>query len=344
MRNYKKILAAGLAVSMVMGSSVVALAEDQEGGTSGTGGLEGSVSTDVFSVVLPSVPESGDTTFDYILDPEGLIAKAGADKYAGKTFEENATLFFANTAEGAAKDYSSTSDALKVINKSSSDVAVEVKATIASIDGITMSDDKSFADDTNASLYLALKDSNAETAITGEEGASLSATIDAAAEDAYEVQWNATDNKYENVLTDEAKADDYTGFSAYTFQMTGACNAAGDWSGLTETAPVVNVVWSVKDPFVTGPQVNLNTSGVISIANLDGTLYSSMSLNDGTNDWPLVSATDGTWVWDDAADAKKEFTLASNWMPSYLAGKTVVITVNLKDGTSITSAPVTFSE
>lgn len=341
MRNYKKILAAGLAVSMVMGSSVVALAEDQEGGTSGTGGLEGSVSTDVFSVVLPSVPETGDTTFDYILDPEGLIAKAGADKYTDKTFEENATLFFANTAEGAAKDYSSTSDALKVINKSSSDVAVEVKATVESIDGINMSEDKTFADDTNTSLYLALKDDNGEDAITSEEGAFLSATIDAAADDAYEVKWNATDNKYENVLTDEAKADDYTGFSAYTFQMTGACNAAGDWSGLTETAPVVNVVWSVKDPFVTGPRVTLSPSGEVNIVNLEG-VYTSFVLNDGTDDWTLGGA-DGTWTaWDDAADAEKTFQLGDNWMSGYLSGKTVIIKVGLPDGTTIESAAVVF--
>ena len=230
MKNYKKVLAAGLAVSMVMGSSVVALADDVDGGTSGTGGLEGTVSTDVFSVVLPSVPETGDTTFNYILDPEGLIAKAGSDKYTDKTFE--------------------------------------VKATVASIDGITMTGDKTFADDTKTSLYLALKDASKETAITAEGGATLTSTIDAAAEDAYEVKWNATDSKYENVLTDEAKADDYTGFAKYTFQMTGACNAAGDWSDLTDTAPVVNVVWSVKDPFITGPQITLSASGAISITGL----------------------------------------------------------------------------
>ena len=59
MRNYKKILAAGLAVSMVMGSSVVAFAA--EGSGSGSGSLDVVEKSDVFDVVLPT--DSG-TTFD----------------------------------------------------------------------------------------------------------------------------------------------------------------------------------------------------------------------------------------------------------------------------------------
>lgn len=341
MKNYKKVLAAGLAVSMVMGSSVVALADDVDGGTSGTGGLEGTVSTDVFSVVLPSVPETGDTTFNYILDPEGLIAKAGSDKYTDKTFEENATLFFQNTAEGAVKDYSSTSDALTVINKSSSDVTVEVKATVASIDGITMTGDKTFADDTKTSLYLALKDASKETAITAEGGATLTSTIDAAAEDAYEVKWNATDSKYENVLTDAAKADDYTGFAKYTFQMTGACNAAGDWSDLTDTAPVVNVVWSVKDPFITGPQITLSASGAISITGLTAEQnYADLKIIVPNGTEYDINAQQNTWDTTNFGEDGGYITgqLGTAWM-DYLKGETGTTTVKLilTDGTTKTA-------
>lgn len=339
MKNYKKILAAGLAVSMVMGSSMVALAEDQEGGTSGTGGLEGSVSTDVFSVVLPSVPESGDTTFNYILDPEGLIAEAGTDKYQGKTFEENATLFFLNTAEDAAKDYSSTSDALTVVNKSSSAVDVEVKATVESIDGITMSEDKTFADDTNTSLYLALKDAKGEDAITAEEGASLTSTIAAAADGAYKIQWNSTEGKYENVLTDEAKADDYTGFAEYKFQLTGACNAAGDWSGLTETAPVVNVVWSVKDPFVTGPQMTVSNTGLITITGLTAEQnYSALTIENANGGPYHVNDAPVEWVEDGYSSengGSLTCQLGETWLTS-LRGVTGKAHLELTDGTTIT--------
>lgn len=347
MKNYKKILAAGLAVSMVMGNSVIALADDMEGGTSGTGGLEGTVSTDVFSVVLPSVPETGDATFNYILDPEGLIAKAGSDKYTGKTFEENATLFFANTAADAANNYSSVSDALTVVNKSSSNVTVEVKATVASIDGITMSGDKTFKDDTKTSLYLALKDANNETAITAEGGATLTSTINAAASDAYEIKWNTTDSKYENVLTEAAKKDDYTGFSKYTFQMTGACNAAGDWSDLTDTAPVVNVVWSVKDPFITGPQISMNNSGLITVTGLTAEQnYESVKIvvGDGS-EW---DANDEVAEWNTdswSSENGGEFTiqLGSGWI-DFINGKggTAKAIINYTGGSAETSV-ITFS-
>lgn len=91
-----------------------------------------------------------------------------------------------------------------------------------------------------------------------------------------------------------------------------------------------------------GPQVTVDTSGLITLTNFDGTTYSSLTLNDGTDDWPLRDA-DGTWVWDnDDPSSVKTFQLGSGWVPSYLAGKDVTIIVNLKDGTELTSSVVTF--
>lgn len=62
--NYKRILAVGLAASMVMGSSVVAFAA--EGTGTGSGSLDVVEKSDVFQVQLPT--DSG-TMFNYILDP-----------------------------------------------------------------------------------------------------------------------------------------------------------------------------------------------------------------------------------------------------------------------------------
>lgn len=332
--NYKKILAVGLAASMVMGSSVVAFAA--EGTGTGSGSLDVVEKSDVFQVQLPT--DSG-TTFNYILDPTGVIKATEAEKYGGATFADDATVFFANapTTEGGAISYSATSDAIKAVNKSTMDVQIKVKASVAAASGITMASSSTFdSADTTAGLYLALKDSdtnNSDTAITT-NGVELTSTITALA-DAYETKY--VDGKYVKQL----KAD-VTGFKEYTFQLTGACNPKGQWAGLTETPPTVNVVWSITDPTITGPQITLSTSGKINITNFDGTLFGSMSLNDGTQDWPLVTGNDGTWEWGDAVDAKKEFTLASNWMPSYLAGKTATVTLTLTDGSTITSAPVTF--
>lgn len=332
--NYKRILAVGLAASMVMGSSVVAFAA--EGTGTGSGSLDVVEKSDVFQVELPT--DSG-TTFNYILDPTGVIKETNAAKYEGATFAENATVFFANaaTTEGGVTSYSATSDAIKAVNKSTMDVQIKVKASVAAASGITMSSTDTFdSADTTAGLYLALKDNdtnNADTAITT-SGVELTSTI-AALDDAYETKY--VDGKYVKQLKADA-----TGFEEYSFQLTGTCNPNGKWTGLTETPPEVNVVWSIADPTVTGPQITLSTNGKINITNFDGTLFGSMSLNDGTQDWPLVTGTDGTWEWGDAVDAKKEFTLASNWMPSYLAGKTATVTLTLTDGSTITSASVTF--
>lgn len=333
MRNYKKILAAGLAVSMVMGSSVVAFAA--EGSGSGSGSLDVVEKSDVFDVVLPT--DSG-TTFDYILDPTGVIKATEAEKYGGATFADGATVFFANaaTTEGDPATYSATSDAIKAVNKSTMDVDITVKASVAEVSGITMASSGTFdADDTSAGLYLALKDSdtnNSDTAVTA-DGVELSSTI-AALDDAYETKY--VDGKYVKQLKTDA-----TGFEEYSFQLTGACNPKGEWAGLTEEPPVVSVVWSIEDPTVTGPRVTLSPSGEVNIVNLEGS-YTSFVLNDGTDDWTLGGA-DGTWTaWDDAADAEKTFQLGDNWMSGYLAGKTVIIKVGLPDGTTIESAAVVF--
>lgn len=92
---------------------------------------------------------------------------------------------------------------------------------------------------------------------------------------------------------------------------------------------------------VTGPQVSVSADGVVSIKNLDGSLYSSMTVNDGTTeDYPIPNDnTEGTWVWDDdAADTLKTFTFNSAW-----SGSTVTVTITLTDGTEITSNSVTIS-
>ncbi len=111
MRNYKKYLAATLAAAMVLGNSAIAFAASpstpsspsdvvltgtpSEGQTltgtiTGNAGMEGNVTTDVFSVVVPAfavdpgdIPvdvanprddlESGRGVFDFILDPQKLI-------------------------------------------------------------------------------------------------------------------------------------------------------------------------------------------------------------------------------------------------------------------------------
>lgn len=235
----KKIIAVGLAATMVLGSSVTAFAE--EGTGTGAGKLEGTVDTEVFSVVLPTVAEDG-STLAFTLDPEGLISKTSSAAYSGATFGDG-TLFFKNVETGAANNYSNTSDTLTIVNKSSVQADVTVTAKITDNTGIGLSTDKTFADDTTASMYMAIIDSdNADgVAIADASGATVTATIAAAADGAYEYSWSA-DGGYKYEL--KADADD-TLFSKYEFKLTGASNAAGDWSALAAAAPKVELVWNV---------------------------------------------------------------------------------------------------
>ena len=53
MINYKRIMAAGLAATMVMGSSVVAFAADQEASSNGEGETQYVEVNDIFVFVFP---------------------------------------------------------------------------------------------------------------------------------------------------------------------------------------------------------------------------------------------------------------------------------------------------
>ena len=207
---------------------------------------DSSVPADVFKVILPTIPED-DTTFDYILDPQGLIELTDAKKYGGTdevAFEHDKTLYFKTSKSDDGRPvYDNVSNALTVTNMSSREVQITVKATITSSEGITMSESSTFdADDTSPSIYLALTDGTNTIPITSED-AVINAVIDAP-EDAYETVWDGEKNVYE--LTDAAKEDDYDGFQTYSFWLTDACNANADWSKVEGQIPEVCVVWEVE--------------------------------------------------------------------------------------------------
>ncbi|MCM1568347.1 MAG: hypothetical protein NC081_02740 [Roseburia sp.] len=279
MKSFKKITATALTMAMIAASSMTAFAapgdEDEEvttpteteteteteddgtqtGSLGGTGTVEGVVNKDVFAVVLPTVAE-GATTFDYVMDPQGLILTTNHAKYENATFAAGASVFFKNAkVEGATDDpYTATSDALTITNKSTLDVDVTLTATVTAVEGLTMAESATFAaDDTAAKLYLALIGGEGETAQTKAittEGTQITTKMNKAADGAYKVVYNSTDSEYVYDLTDEAKANDYTGFSTYSFKLTGACNTntGVDWEDLKDANPAVEVVWTVADP------------------------------------------------------------------------------------------------
>ena len=336
MKNYKQLLAGALAAVMVLGSSVVAMAD--EGSTTGQGSLDIVKESDVFNVVLPVVADEG-SVFDYILDPTGVINATNAEKYAGAKFEEGETLFFA--VSGGDNDYAHKSDTLTATNKSTMDVEISVKASVAEVAGVTMAEDTNFVSGGDAQLYLGLFDDVDNTtgvAITV-EGVEATATI-AGADDQYQIKYVSDGDYYTKEL-----ADDASGFDAYNFYLEGACSVDG-WDGLEENPPAVEVVWSVENPVVTGPKVTLTTDGLITMSGLTANVNYAHSafLNYKGVKNQLDSDPNLKWGTDDWSEEKGgtlTFQLNAAWLKA-LQGCEVTITVELTDGSSITSDVVQF--
>ena len=350
MANYKRLLAVGLAAAMLMGSSAVAFAADQEGSSSGEGETQFISKSDVFDVVLPTVAEDA-TIFDYLLDPEGLIADTKGDRYTGKVFDDDKTVYFLRssqadgTVEGAdgKVDYTDKSDEIKVVNKSTEAVDLKVSAKVTEVPSeITMAASNTFSG-TDAELYLALLGTDGTTptekAISA-DGVELAVNIPADAA-AYEVKWNATAGAYEKQLTDAAKEADYAGFKSYSFQLTGECNTTEgtDWSGLTDKAPKVDLTWSVKDFTVTGPQITISDTGLITISNLTADKnYSGLSIensNGGPYDINSASVTWNEENYNPESGGTTTCQMGEVWL-STLRGITGKAHLSLTDGTIIT--------
>lgn len=356
MNNYRKILAGVLATSMVLSSSMVALAD--EGRTTGSGKVEGALSHDVFKVVLPT-EESYRGAFDYVMDPLNLLQDANNTKYDGYTFTPGGLLYFYN----GTKTYTNESDELKVENKSTKAVNLTVKVKATTVDGITMTTDKTFGGgtpDTDTSLYLALVDideagTETEHAIDSTGMAYFSVPLDPIQAktntdpDPYIIQWNPITDAYEYVPNPASDATNAT-IDNHSFKLTGKCNpvaapgATGpsreDWLEVLEPglSPELEIVWTVENPFEL--QIDVNTTGLIKVMNCDGELWDSLIITDSDGEY-IVPDSEGTWEkWDADIKGEKEFQLSDSWV-NYLKGRTATVTVKLSDG-STSSRTVTF--
>lgn len=250
-----------LAASMAFSASVsVSAAEESEPkNNSQIDSAKVNIETDVYQVMMPTVSEGA---FDFILDPQGLINETDGAMYEGQKFESDSTLFFHRTDGKTEDDYSNKSDEVTIINKSSMpvDIFLDVRVEPDSLGGIVMSEDKNFTDDMNPSLYLAVTDGEREIPV-GKDGVSLHATVDAAFDGAYEYVYNSDKNEYVYRLKNNLES---TVFDAYSFQLTGAANGKGDWTGLDSVSPQLTITWRVlpkenivprKDAVLTGQEM-----------------------------------------------------------------------------------------
>ncbi len=260
----KRFLATILAASMVMGNVVMASASSiTQTGVShnaagsnipevtqqvtGTGYLSDTVQDKVFRVVVPAQRTAGEADlFDFIMDPQQLIKATGGSKYisgadlaVGKKVsinsysEQDSTLYFVNSANGV-KTLSNTSDALEIINKSTMDVDVSVNASVTTTGtGLTVSTDKTFKDNKNPSVYLAMiANGKADAAVTLSTGDARVATGTMGnAKEFYVVSENNGSVSYNipSMNATTGKAESENAYKKFTFQLTGAVNKDADW-------------------------------------------------------------------------------------------------------------------
>lgn len=240
-RNLKNMIAFAIFSVLVIGSPISILAEEPgQADASGAGQMEASIKPDVYQVILPT---DANGIFDFVLDPQKLIEETNAAAYGGKSYEKGATVFFHRSDGQTADEYSSSSDHVTIINRSTVPVDVLIKVDISpeSLGGITMTDDREFTYDTGTSLYMALTDGE-HTVPIGTEKAYIQATIPAAPEDAFEYSYDQESGEYNYGLRNDLGN---VSFPEYSFQLIGTANEKGDWSTVKNVALLVNVTWEV---------------------------------------------------------------------------------------------------
>lgn len=262
----KKFLVAALAVTMIMGSSSMAFAANevtaQNAGSSGSGEGQGNAVaiSDIFKVVVPT---GNGTSFSYVLDPMGVISDTNAERYKGKTFEKGQKMYFYHdtTSAEVPYNYTSKSEAIKVINKSNVDVNLTVAATVTDVEQVSCVNATGNLNATDKAQVLfktAVVSQLSATARTGSipsatgvdmalnDGAAtvtpIDVTMDQAKTGAYVTSWDATAKAYKLGLKSDVSPSD---FSTVEFALMGSCNTAKKWGEVTK-CPTPTLVWTVN--------------------------------------------------------------------------------------------------
>ena len=258
----KKTMAVAMATTMILGSTMTVFATEQQTTDTipGTGEVEGVVDTSVFDVVVPTVDEG---TYDFRLDPQGLIEATGTASTADgristhvtHTGHENAeftidtTMYFANSVTEDSTPitlYTNTSAKASFENHSTTKVDVTVIAEVKDAAGIAISEDKTFSGDTTASMYLELNDTGSKVAVVDSETkiATLTTTLDALADTNFKPKYDDETGEYSYELIDSPTIESGSKFS---YVLTGAANENGAWTEeQKEAAPAIEVTWKIE--------------------------------------------------------------------------------------------------
>ena len=250
-KSIKRFMTVALAATMVMGSAVTAFAEDTPGVSEGTGTYEGGeMQYPTLSVTLPTIPAG---TYDYIADPNGLIAATSAAHYDGAQFTGTTGIFFKTTDGDATADpivkptYTEKSKALSITNQNAQDIDVTIKLEqkTAGSEGVAYSDAATFeTTDKDTKIYLAVTDGAASDPQVSALSASTAATLTTKVEGVsanYEPSWTQA-NGYGYVLKESGLTD----WNSCSYNLTGALNKNATWANGV-TFPEIKVTWSYAE-------------------------------------------------------------------------------------------------
>ena len=250
-KNYKRIVAAALAATMVFGSALTVYADpesQQDEGTpgvsTGTGSYEGGeLKYPTLSVTLPTIPEG---TYDYIADPNGLIGLTDNAKYEDAEFTGDTGIYF----ETSDNTYSEKSAAQEVENQNAQDidVTVKVEVTTPGDSSIQYASSATFADeDTTNGFYLAITDDAEESpkvaALSTSGVATLTTTVEGNP-DNYQAGYSSDDGYGYTLKT--AEDDSPLTWNKCSFILTGALNLNATWGDDIEF-PEITITWSYKE-------------------------------------------------------------------------------------------------
>ena len=294
-KNFKRFAALALAATMTVGSAMTVFAADGDapaGTAEGNGSYEGGeMKYPTMSVTLPTIPAG---TYDYIADPNGLIAATSNEKYTDATFTGTTGIFF----ETETDTYTEKSAAQTVTNENAQDIDVTVKLEQKTAgDAIIKYADSATFDsaDTENKLYLAITDdatTDAQVAALTATGAATLTTTVAGVPENYEPGYNSTDDKYEYTLKTTGLAD----WKECSFILTGAVNTNATWGDEVDF-PAIKVTWSVKehtDAYVNATSVSAASKSLTLTAMSEGTSVSKVELVLGGA--PVVLASGNQYI------------------------------------------------
>ena len=251
-KRIRKLLTVVLSTSMVLGCTITAFADaTTEVAEEGSGTYEGGKTP--YNTISVTLPTDLAGIYDYIADPNGLIAATSAARYGGADFSGGTTgIFFetvkADAGAGTAAKYTNKSKVETITNNNAQDLDITIKLEqkTAGSEVIEYSDTDTFeATDKANKIYLAVTDgaeSNAKTAALGSSAAILTTTV-AGVPDNYREVWDGTAEKYAYELKAQ---DQLSAWNSCSYNLVGALNKHATWEDGVNF-PEIKVTWSYAE-------------------------------------------------------------------------------------------------